>query len=140
MDKRSVLQVFEYTGEGYSPLVFSHDWQTAILNWEPAADATSLHEIERHVRSDEVFVLCRGKGAFVIMEEDGLRIVEAIPGTVYNVHMGTWHTVIGDRGSSWIIVENRDTHIHDTEMIPLTENELQLLRSQLPEWADGRIK
>ena len=104
MDKRSVLQVFEYTGEGYSPLVFSHDWQTAILNWEPAADATNLHEIERHIRSDEVFVLWRGKGAFVIMEEDGLRIVEAIPGTVYNVPMGTWHTVIGDRdhpGSSW---------------------------------------
>jgi hypothetical protein len=139
MDKRSVLEVYEYVGEGYSPLVLNHDWQTAILNWEPAADASNLNEIERHIQSDEVFVLWRGKGAIVIMEEDGLRMVEAIPGTVYNVPIGTWHTIIGDRGSSWIIVENRDTHLHDTELLPLTENEKQHLHSQLPEWADGRI-
>lgn len=138
MANRSVLQVFEYPGEGYSPLVFSHDWQTAILNWEVAADSNNLHEIERHNLSDEVFILWRGKGALVIKEEDGLKIVDAIPGTVYNVPMGTWHTVIGDQKSSWIIVENRDTHIDDTEMLQLSDDEIQLLRSQLPGWADGR--
>jgi hypothetical protein len=52
-----------------------------------------------------------------------------------NVIMGSWHTVISTRESSWIIVENRDAHLDDTEMRPLTEAELQAFHEQLPELA-----
>ena len=120
----SALQVFEWKGEGYAPLVFSHDWMAAILNWEPAVEPDTIHEVERHNRSDEVFVLLRGKAALVIVEDGGVQVVEAVPGTIYKVTKGSWHTVIGDKESSWIIVENRDTHLHDTEMRPLTEIEM----------------
>ena len=32
------LEVHEWNEDGYQPLVFSHDWQVAILNWEPIFD------------------------------------------------------------------------------------------------------
>jgi len=126
------LQTFEWSGVGYSPLVFSHDWQTAILNWEPT---DSIHEVERHNQSDEVFILWKGKAALIILEEDGLKIIEAEHGAVYNVLKGTWHTVLGNKESSWVIVENRDTHLYDTEMRNLSAHELGEFQAILPDWA-----
>jgi mannose-6-phosphate isomerase-like protein (cupin superfamily) len=135
MEKESALQIFEWAGEGYFPLVFSHDWQVALLNWEPVAAVSAIYEVERHNQSDEVFILWRGKAALVIAEQRELRIVEAIPGVVYNVPMGTWHTVVGNRESSWIIIENRNTHINDTEMRDMNAKELGDFHAILPPWA-----
>lgn len=135
MKEQTELQIYQWNQPGYKPLVFSHDWQIAILNWEPAALAASITEVERHTCTDEVFVLTCGTAALVTTSEEKLEITEAIPGVIYNIKMGCWHTVIGMRGASWVIVENRDTHINDTEMRPLTPEELIIFREQLPEWA-----
>jgi len=58
-----------------------------------------------------------------------------IPGTVYNVPRGIWHNLVATRDVALIIVENRDTHLHDTEIRPITAEELSALDSQLPAWA-----
>ena len=130
------LEVLNYTQEGYMPLVFSHDWQVALLNWEPGYHIKNLKEIERHKQTDEVFVLWRGRGAVIVIAENGLEVVDMRPGVVYNVTMGTWHCNLSSRDASWIIVENRDTHLHDTELRPLAEEELALIRRSLPAWAE----
>jgi hypothetical protein len=135
MIEQSTIELFKYEQPGYQPLVFSHDWQVAILNWEPAAIAAAITEVEKHNYTDEVFVLTRGTAALVTTSNDGLVITEAVPGVIYNVKMGSWHTVIGVYGSSWIIIENRDTHRNDTEMRLLTKEELLSFHKQLPEWA-----
>jgi ureidoglycolate hydrolase len=135
MKEQPELNIYQWNQPGYKPLVFSHDWQVAILNWEPAALTAAITEVERHTCTDEVFVLTQGTAALVTTSKEGVEITEAIPGVIYNVKMGCWHTVIGARDSSWIIVENRDTHTNDTEMRLLTSEELIIFREQLPEWA-----
>lgn len=129
------VQILSWEKQGYAPLVFSQGWQTAILNWEPGADVDAVYRVERHNLTDEVFVLWKGSGALVIAEPAGLRVIDAVPGVIYNVTLGTWHTVIATRDSSWIIVENRDTHLHDTEYRNMTNKELDSFKSQLPGWA-----
>ena len=136
MTQKEYLQVLGWENEGYAPLVFSQGWQTAILNWEPGADESAVYRVERHNLTDEVFILWRGSGALVIAEPDGIRLVDAVPGVIYNVTIGTWHTVIGTRDSSWIIVENRDTHLHDTEYRDMTAEELASFMQQLPMWTE----
>ncbi len=135
MSHKEYLQILPYTEQGYAPLVFSQGWQTAILNWEPGADVEAVYRVERHNLTDEVFILWRGSGALVIAEPEGIRVVDAVPGVTYNVTIGTWHTVIGTRDSSWIIVENKDTHLGDTEYRDMTHEELDGFMSQLPAWA-----
>lgn len=135
MSNEMFLQVFSWDQEGYAPLVFSQGWQTAILNWEPGADFDAVYRVERHNLTDEVFILWRGSGALVIAEPEGIRVVDAEPGVIYNVTIGTWHTVIGTRKSSWIIVENKDTHLGDTEYRDLSKDELDNFMDQLPAWA-----
>ena len=132
----TALEVFEWDGQGYKPLVFSQGWQVALLNWEPLFDRANLTEIERHNQSDEVFVLLQGRAVLFTRPEGGkLRAVEMNPSEIYNVPRGVWHNLVATQGARFLIIENRDTHIHDTEIRPITTEELQALDAQLPSWA-----
>jgi mannose-6-phosphate isomerase-like protein (cupin superfamily) len=130
-----LCDIFGWDEEGYAPLVFSADWQVAILNWEPGAAVEAVYRVERHQQTDEVFVLWRGSGALVIAGETGLEVIDAIPGKLYNVRQGTWHTVIGTKDSSWIIVEKKNTHLSGTAYRDLSEEEMTAFRAQIPDWA-----
>ena len=128
------LEEFSWDETGYQPLVFSHDWQVALLNWEPIFQLDKLGEVERHNQTDEVFVLIRGKAVVFTVDSLGLKVVEMKPGMIYNVRQGVWHNLTSTRDACWIIVENRDTHLHDCEFRPLTSEELARLKSNLPTW------
>ena len=118
------------------PLVFSHDWQVALLNWEPIFDLDNAGEIERHNQTDEVFVLVKGQAVLFTITADGeMNVVEMRPNVVYNGLQGCWHNLISTRDATWIIVENRDTHLTDGEFRRLAEDEMASLQRQLPEWA-----
>lgn len=131
-----MLEIHEWAGEGFEPLVFTESWQAALLNWEPLFDRRNLNEIERHNHTDEVFVLLSGRAVLFTRPDGGaLAAVEMAPGKIYNVPAGVWHNLVATRDASFLIVENRDTHLHDTEIRPITEDELAQLDRQLPEWA-----
>lgn len=127
-------QVFEWKDQGYSPLVFSHDWQVALLNWEPIFDVEKMGEIERHIRSDEVFVLVKGRAVLFTIGKDGVAVSEMVPGAVYNVTAGSWHNIVSTRDASWVIVENRGTHLADTETRELSAREKSEIIDLFPEW------
>lgn len=129
------LEIHAWDQDGYQPLVFSHDWQTAILNWEPIFDLEKLGEVERHNQTDEVFVLTQGKAVIFTIDDHGLQVEEMKPGIIYNVLKGVWHNMTSSRDASWIIVENRDTHLYDCEFRQLSGEEKQKIISNLPEWA-----
>mgnify|MGYP005849987709 CR=1 FL=1 len=129
------LEVRSWSGSGYQPLVFDDGWQAALLNWEPLFEPANLGEIERHNSSDEVFVLWRGQGALFVVTDSGIELVEMKPGVLYNVRRGTWHNLVATRDASWVIIEARDTHLHDTEVRQMTPEEFAQVRGQLPAWS-----
>jgi len=131
------LEILSYTADGYKPLVFSGDWQVAQLNWEPIFDLENAGEIERHVNSDEVFVLWKGKAVLFISSQEGMQIREMEPGVVYNVRKGVWHNLLSTRDAAWIIVENRDTHLQDTDIRQMTTEEWDTLQENLPSWIEN---
>jgi hypothetical protein len=128
------LEVHEWSEDGYKPLVFSHDWQAAILNWEPIFDLEKVGEVERHNQTDEVFVLTKGKAVLFTIDDQGMLIEEMKVGVICNVLKGVWHNLASTQDSSWIIVENRDTHLHDCEFRQLSTDELIFLKANLPVW------
>lgn len=131
-----MLEVYEYSGEGFKPLVFTEGWQAALLNWEPLFNRQNLDEIERHNHTEEVFVLLRGQALLFTRPDGGaLTAVEMQEGLIYNVPAGLWHNLVATRDVRFLIVENRDTHLHDTEIRPITADELAQLDAQLPPWA-----
>lgn len=138
-DSKNPVIRHDWQGEGYRPLAFYHDWQVARLNWEPLFDSSNLGEIERHSGTDEIFVLWRGRGALLIATQSGLEVIDMEPGIIYNVTRGTWHTLVANRHASWIIVESRDTHLHDTEIRQMFSHELEQAQAQLPDWLSQNV-
>lgn len=128
------FEVFRWGDQGYQPLAFSDNWQVALLNWEPIFDLENATEIERHCQTDEVFVLWRGRALLFVSTPEGLKAEDMVPGVIYNVLKGTWHNLLATRDASFIIVENRNTHLQDTEIRPLTDEERSQLCACLPNW------
>ena len=115
----NLLQVREYTDEGYRPLIDFNDWRVAILNYIDEIHPHNNTQMERHVQTDEVFVLVRGR-AILLVGGNGLQLDGAFPqplemGKIYNVKQNTWHTVLMSRDAMILIVENRDTGALNSE-------------------------
>ena len=129
------IEVYEYNNAGYKPLVYSQGWMVALLNYENLMDPEKAHEIERHLKTDEVFILLKGQAAFYLVAADQpLQVVEIKPGQVYNVIKGTWHNLLATKDAAFAIIENRDTDVFDTEIRPLTGEERQCMLGQVPGW------
>jgi mannose-6-phosphate isomerase-like protein (cupin superfamily) len=132
-----LLEIHPWEEDGYKPLVFTDDWMVAILNWEDIFAWEKVGEIERHNETDEVFVLTKGRAVlFVVSPEGQMQVEDMQPGVIYNVPQGVWHNLIATHDASWIIVENRDTHLHDCEFRQLEVAEKARLEAELPNWVE----
>ena len=128
------VDAFGWEGKGYRPLVSCRDWLVALMNWEPRFDLAKVGQVERHNRTDEVFVLTHGRGVLYVDKDGSIELIDMRPGVLYNVTAGTWHSVIGNRESSWLIVESNDTSADNTDYRQLSERELITLKEQYPDW------
>jgi ureidoglycolate hydrolase len=119
----NLLEIRQYGGEGYQPLIDFGAWRVAILRWEPSMLPDKIECMERHVQTDEVFVLLDGKATLILGGKQG-RVEKVYPqvmekGKLYNVKRNTWHTVIPSRDASILIVEERNTGKENTEFCNL---------------------
>jgi hypothetical protein len=130
-----MFEVFNHTGSGYAPLLFSSGWQVAVLNWELGMDLSHLHSMERHIHTDEVFILTRGRAALICRMGSEFTVIDMQSGVIYNIKSGIWHNLVASPDASMIIVENRDTHRTDVEIVPLESLELNRVKKAMPEWA-----
>jgi mannose-6-phosphate isomerase-like protein (cupin superfamily) len=129
------IEIYDYTGPGYKPLLLRPSWQVALLNWDENCDRANLKEIEQHNNTDEVFVLLKGRAIlFVESEGENLLAFNCQLGIIYNIPTGVWHTLLADKAATFLIVEERDTHLNDTHMRSITSDELAEIDAQLPDW------
>jgi len=126
------VETYRWTEQGYRPLVFSDGWMVALLNWEPIMDFEKATEIERHKETDEVFILLKGQAAMYVDTKEGIQVFGMQAGLIYNVTKATWHNLVATRDVAFLIVENRDTHLRDTETRKLGPLEMEALKSKLP--------
>lgn len=115
----SLLEIRDFRGVGYQPLVDYADWRVAILNYLDNVRPDLNNTMERHLETDEVFVLTRGKGV-LLMGGNGAQAEKVQPevmdiGKIYNVKRDAWHTILLTRDASVLLVENRDTGDQNSE-------------------------
>ena len=135
MIDENIIQIREYRGEGYQPLIYFAGWRVAVLNYLDSIHPTRISDMERHLETDEAFILLRGK-AVLIVGGNGRQAVDLIPcemvsEKVYNVRAGVWHTVLLSPDASVLIVENSDTGEGNSEKCNLDDD----LRKQIVEFA-----
>lgn len=107
------LEVYEHTGKGYDRTMHYGEWRVAFLNWSDKFDASSEFPPERHMLTDEVFILLTGRATLEIGEK--LEKVRLEAHKLYNVRAGVWHRVKVSRDASLLIVENHSTGPENSE-------------------------
>ena len=126
------LEIREYTGDGYKPLIYFGSWRVAVLRWIESILPDRLEYLERHTQTDEVFVLLGGWAILFLggsgVKADGIHPQRMEQGKLYNVKQNTWHTVVMSREAMLLIVENADTGEANSEYWQLTQEQKQAIR------------
>jgi len=107
------LEIFEYTGEGYDPTMHFESWRVALANFGEHFDRERYTYLERHLLTDEVFVLLSGKASLVTGKEFSETVL--LPHRIYNVKKGSWHALLMERDTKVLIVENHNTARENSE-------------------------
>ena len=107
------LEIFEYSGEGYNRTMHFESWRVAIANFGEHFDKDRYQYLERHLLTDEVFVLLSGNASLVIGLDFSKTQLET--GKIYNVKKGIYHALLMDRDAKVLIVENHNTARENTE-------------------------
>lgn len=120
------VEILKFDGEGYKPIVDFNSWRVAFLNPSPVTKKGNISYIERHMETDEVFVLLEGT-AFLIhagrkKKPDKPNIIKMKKNLIYNVKKASWHAVIMNKNSKILIVENRDTSKANSEYFYFDED------------------
>lgn len=109
------LEIIDYTGAGYHPVVDFGAWRVAFLRYEERF--LKVTKLERHMETDEVFVLLEGEATLYIGTEQTPYMME--PHKIYNVGAAVWHAITTSEDAKVLIVENRDTTENNSEYIYL---------------------
>lgn len=125
--KPRLIETYFHAGRGYEPLLVRAGWQVAQLNFLPEQRAAQIARVERHVHTDEVFILCKG-GAILVAAADGaaglrFEAVRMKAGVTYNLPAGVWHNIAMTPDDLVIIVEKDNTHRTDVEHRNFTQRE-----------------
>ena len=108
------IEVYDYRDKDYKTVMSFGSWRVAYLNYGDEFNRT-LPRIERHMETDEVFVLLKGEATLVIGKE--LKKIPMEQHKVYNVPKAVWHHIMVSENTRVLIVENQDTCKDNTEYI-----------------------
>jgi mannose-6-phosphate isomerase-like protein (cupin superfamily) len=107
------IDIIKIQQQGYTPLVAYEAWRVAVLRYCLDVRVDQLVSMQRHLKTDEVFVLMEGN-CVLFSGGDGehpeeIEWVKMEKNQLYNVKKGVWHTHALDEAGSVLIIENQDT-------------------------------
>ncbi len=109
MEARQIIEKSLHLGQGFKVMTEFEGWKIGILRYSERFSRFS--EMERHLKTDEAFVLICGSAVLYTDKEK----IDMEIGAVYNVPVGVWHHVVVSEDASVIVVENKDTSKENTE-------------------------
>jgi ureidoglycolate hydrolase len=138
----TLMEVKEFTGIGYSPVVDYGQWRVAVLNFIDEIILERLNTLERHNETDEVFVLLKGK-VFLFLGEgndraEKIHVTEMQPCKIYNIKKSVWHGCTMSEDASILIIENKNTDKSNTSFYTLSEEQKETIRGSAVRLQGGR--
>ncbi|MEN0616770.1 hypothetical protein ABK730_08950 [Klebsiella indica] len=135
------VKIGQYDGTGLQCMVESADWFVGIKNWKPENDIQHIDTLERHLLTDEVFILLDGKCTLLVIDENDtakfhFQYIPMEPYKVYSIPKGTWHNTITWPGVKLALIENRNTSAENSEFMLLSNSLREQITSALASTVD----
>ncbi len=112
------MEKYTYNGEDFKAVLTTDKWKIGLLKYSERFSCLCVWE--RHLETDEVFVLLHGNAALYIKKPDGIiekTVMEN--GVVYNVPKKEWHHIVVSEDATVMVVENSDTSKENTEKVTI---------------------
>ena len=127
---REYLRVEDSDAPGLTSVVEYGDWCVGIKKHRLANDKEGFVCLEKHLETDEVFILLTGHCVLLIKDGQGeIQLCPLEKYKVYCVPKGVWHNTVVSRDVKMILVEGRDTTMENTELQDLQPRQLSDLRA-----------
>jgi len=140
MDK-DLLDITAFEAVGFKPLILFKSWRVATLCYGEDLHPRHAGYLERHMETDEVFILMRGQATLMLggagASVDQIEAVAMQPLQAYNVKLGAWHGVLMSRDAIIALVENVDTGQANSEYFNLTPAQKETFVQEarkFPDW------
>ncbi|HCW56135.1 MAG TPA: cupin [Erysipelotrichaceae bacterium] len=123
---------YEFTGAGMQRVYENEKWTVGIKNWKPANDITGITNIERHNKTDELFVLVEGKCTLIYAEEKGedleFHAVKMEKGKLYVIPQSLWHNTITVKDTKMFLIEDVSTGNDNSDVRELTPEQIKTVQ------------
>lgn len=116
------MEIKEFYGGGYMPLISHNGWRVAIANYCERLREENICKAERHLNTDEVFILLQGEAT--LFEGNDMKRYPMEIGKIYNIKCGIWHCIAMKENTKVAIVENDDTGDKNSEYRYFEKGEL----------------
>jgi len=137
MIKQSI-EIIEIQEAGYKPLTDFEAWRVAVLKYCEDVRVENIKTMQRHLETDEVFVLLNGACTLISggTDEyiDEVVITKMEPHKIYNVKKGAWHNHVLDEKGEVLIVENQNTCDDNSPIMELSPEVITQIRDLLKDW------
>lgn len=132
---QQLIGVTSYHGGGVGGTVEGREYTILILNYLPRLHYSRIADMQRHLETDESFILLQGKAVlFAAAGENAPGELEAYvmePGVIYTVPKGIWHTQSMTEDVKILLVENSGTVAENSPRCPITAQQ----RQQIAQWS-----
>ena len=106
----TLLSQTSYDGAGIGGIVEGREYTILLLNYLPRLSPDKITDMQRHLETDESFILLQGKAVLFAAAGDEvpgeLEHYVMKPGVIYTVPKNIWHTQAMTEDAKILLVEN----------------------------------
>lgn len=104
-----MIQKFNFDGEDFKVMMQFENWKIGFLRYSERF--SKFNQLERHLKTDEAFVLLSGS-ATLYTEAEQIKMQKC---ALYNIPKGEWHHITVSENATVMVVENNNTSKDNTE-------------------------
>lgn len=109
-----MIDISNFAGEDFKVVTEAEKWKIGFLRYSERFSKFST--LERHLLTDEAFILLKGRAVLYIEDENGVVVrYKMKKRQVYNVHKQVWHHITVSKNATVMVVENQNTSKENTE-------------------------
>jgi hypothetical protein len=132
---KKLVEIGEYFGDGFQPVMNFSGWRVAMKRFAASTDPANFHAVDRHNETNEVFILTEGNAEMLLMEGDQkpttFHLFPMQLNVAYSVQQSAWHHVFMAEDSHIIVFERSDTSRANSDQAELDAATIATIRSQV---------
>lgn len=119
--------------QAFQPVLAFEDWRVAMLRAFDAVKPDKFWRVERHRKTNEIFILSEGRADLIILDGDETphspQVIPMDRSVAYNVRRGIWHHVVMTPDAHIVLFERSDTGPENSDYFELDRETVEMVRN-----------